>query len=73
MVDNDQISMPNFFKLAHYCNIQTIPKYTILGGTQIEVAKKGLLTNYPWKIGDVGMALNVPMSHSNQLAFGMCG
>jgi hypothetical protein len=70
MVDNDQISMPNFFKLAHYCNIQTIPKYTILGGTQIEVAKKGLLTNYPWKIGDVGMALNVPMSHSNQLAFG---
>ncbi len=70
MVDNDRISMPNFFKLAHYCNIQTIPQYTILGGTQIKVAKKGLLTNYPWKIGDVGTVLNVPMSHSNQLAFG---
>jgi len=70
MVDNDRISMPNFFKLAHYCNIHTIPKYTILGGTQIKVAKKGLLTNYPWKIGDVGTALNVPLSHSNQLAFG---
>lgn len=70
MVDNDRIFMPNFFKLAHYCNIQTIPKYTILGGTQIKVAKKGLLTNYPWKIGDVGTVLNVPLSHSNQLAFG---
>ncbi|QAT48609.1 DUF5057 domain-containing protein [Caproiciproducens sp. NJN-50] len=70
MVSNDRISMPNFYKLAHYCNIQTIPKYTVLGGTQIKVAKKGLLTNYPWKIGDVGTVLNVPMSHSNQLAFG---
>ncbi len=70
MVSNDRISMPNFYKLAHYCNIQTIPKYTILGGTQIKVSKKGLLTNYPWKIGDVGTVLNVPMSHSNQLAFG---
>ena len=70
MVSNDLISMPNFYKLAHYCNIQTIPHYTVLGGTQIKVAKKGLLTNYPWKIGDVGTVLNVPMSHSNQLAFG---
>ncbi|CAB1248211.1 conserved exported protein of unknown function [Ruminococcaceae bacterium BL-4] len=70
MVDNDGISMPNFFKLAHYCDIQTIPHYTVLGSSQIKVFKKGLLTNYPWKIGDVGTVLNVPMSHSNQLAFG---
>ena len=70
MVDNDQISMPNFFKLAHYCDIQTIPHYTVLGSSQIKVSKKGLLTNYPWKIGDVGTVLNAPMSHSNQLAFG---
>ena len=70
MVDNDQISMPNFFKLAHYCDIQTIPHYTVFGSSQIKVTKKGLLTNYPWKMGDVGMALNVSMSHSNQLAFG---
>ena len=70
MVENDGISMPNFFKLAHYCDIQTIPHYTVLGSSQIKVSKKGLLTNYPWKIGDVGTVLNVPMSHSNQLAFG---
>ena len=70
MVNNNVISMPNFFKLAHYCDIQTISHYTVLGSSQIKVSKKGLLTNYPWKIGDVGTVLNVPMSHSNQLAFG---
>lgn len=70
MVSNDTISMPNFFKLAHYCDIQTISHYTVLGNTQIKVFKKGLLTNYPWQIGDVGTVLNVPLSHSNQMAFG---
>ena len=70
MVDNSGISMPNFFKLAHYCDIQTISNYTVLGNTQIKVLKKGLLTNYPWQIGDVGTVLNVPLSHSNQMAFG---
>lgn len=70
MVDNDTISMPNFFELAHYCDIQTISHYTVLGNTQIKVFKKGLLTNYPWSVGDVGTVLNVPMSHSNQMAFG---
>jgi hypothetical protein len=54
MVDNDTISMPNFFKLAHYCDIQTIPHYTVLGSSQIKVSKKGLLTNYPWTIGGRG-------------------
>jgi hypothetical protein len=70
MVNNNRISKTNFFKLAHYCDIQTIPNYTVLGSSQIKVSKKGLLTNYPWKIGDVGAVLHVPLSHSNQLAFG---
>ncbi|WP_283608491.1 DUF5057 domain-containing protein [Faecalispora anaeroviscerum] len=70
MVLNDTIAMPNFFNLAHYVNIETISKYTVLGGTQINVSKKGLLTNYPWKIGEPGTVLNVPMSHTNQLALG---
>lgn len=70
MVSNDIIAMPNFFKLAHYVNIETISKYTTLGGAQIAVFKKGLLTNYPWKIGELGTVLNVPLSHSNQLALG---
>ena len=70
MVSNNRIIKTNFFKLAHYCNIQTISNYTVLGSPQVKVSKKGLLTNYPWKIGDVGTVLNVPLSHSNQLAFG---
>jgi len=70
MVSNNIIAMPNFYKLAHYADIQTISNYTVLGSAQINVAKKGLLTNYPWQIGDVGTILNVPMSHSNQLALG---
>jgi len=71
LVSNDAIAMPNFFKLAHYVNIETIPHYTTLGGTQITVTKKGLLTNYPWLIGDVGTILSVPMSHTNsQIALG---
>jgi hypothetical protein len=70
MVNNNRISKANFYKLAHYCDIQAIPNYTVLGSSCIKVSKKGLLTNYPWKIGDVGAVLHVPLSHSNQLAFG---
>jgi hypothetical protein len=71
LVSNNTIAMPNFFKLAHYVNIETIYNYTTLGSTQIAVSKKGLLTNYPWMIGDTGTILSVPMSHSNsQIAMG---
>ncbi|OOM81653.1 bacterial Ig-like domain protein [Clostridium puniceum] len=33
-------------------------------GSTIRVKKKGLLTNYPWSIGDIGSQLRVPISHS---------
>lgn len=40
-------------------------------GTQIVTAKKGLLTNYPWNIGDVGTTLTIPSAHtSGQIAYG---
>ena len=71
LVSNDAIANPNFFKLAHYVNIETINHYTPLGGSEISVTKKGLLTNYPWNIGGIGTALTVPTSHSNsQIALG---
>ncbi|WP_137697840.1 Ig-like domain-containing protein [Ruminiclostridium herbifermentans] len=38
--------------------------YAGFAGTEITVKKKGLLTNYPWNIGDVGTKLTVPLSHS---------
>ncbi|AQR93728.1 Ig-like domain-containing protein [Clostridium saccharoperbutylacetonicum] len=40
-------------------------------GKSITIKKQGLLTNYPWKIGEVGGTLTVPESHSTaQFAFG---
>lgn len=39
--------------------------------SNICITKKGLLTNYPWVVGDVGTNLSVPITHSlNQLAYG---
>lgn len=44
---------------------------TWFGGTKVKIIKKGLLTNYPWKIGEPGTILTVPNSHStSQYAFG---
>lgn len=31
----------------------------------VTIAKKGLITNYPWSIGDVGTKLTVPCTHTN--------
>jgi hypothetical protein len=48
--------------------------YHYFGGytnSKIIVKKKGLLTNYHWKIGDVGTQLSVPTTHStSNFAFG---
>jgi Predicted membrane protein len=33
-------------------------------GTSVKVSKKGLLTNYPWNIGDVGTVLTIPLAHT---------
>lgn len=57
-------------KLSSYLNI--IPNVSSwYGNTSVKINKKGLLTNYPWQIGDVGTTLTVPLSHSTgQYAFG---
>jgi hypothetical protein len=69
---------PNFQKLSQYLNIQDIPSqyngmappqlpdiYQTWGSTKVTISKKGLLTNYPWQIGDIGTILNVPYTHTN--------
>lgn len=33
-------------------------------GDRVKVNRKGLLTNYPWNIGEIGTTLSVPISHS---------
>lgn len=69
-------SHPNFSSLRNYLNEKlstydygnTIP---FIGDNQVVIAKKGLLTNYPWQIGDIGSNLTIPYAHStSQIAFG---
>lgn len=38
-----------------------IPRY---GNTKVKVARKGLLTNYPYSLGDVGTVMTTPESHT---------
>lgn len=43
----------------------TSPDYiSTYGNTTVKVARKGLLTNYPYTLGDVGTVMTVPESHS---------
>jgi len=58
-----------FNQLAAYCNVKMAPitsnwqPYSS-NGNQITVIKKGLLTNYPYQLGDVGTVLTIPYAHS---------
>ena len=52
-----------FNTLGSYVNINYVGG--LVGNvSSISISKKGLLTNYPWNIGDVGKTLDVPVSHS---------
>ena len=33
-------------------------------GEEVKICKKGLLTNYPWYIGEIGSKLNIPRTHN---------
>jgi len=60
---------PNFNSLVSYFNVTL--DTTGIGYTELEITKKGLLTNYPWYIGDIGDKLSIPMAHvTNQMAHG---
>lgn len=42
-----------------------------IGSATVRIVRKGLLTNYPWRIGEPGAVLRVPFSHStSQYVFG---
>ena len=39
--------------------------------SKIKITKRGLLTNYPWEVGDLGQELTIPLTHSyGQDAYG---
>jgi hypothetical protein len=64
-----------FGKLAEkYANMYVLGglgQFPAIGYNQVTIKKKGLLTSYPWAIGNVGTILNTPMSHTyGQFAMG---
>jgi len=64
-----------FGKLAEkYANMYVLgglDQFPAYGYNQVTIKKKGLLTDYPWAIGNVGSILNTPMSHTyGQFAMG---
>ena len=55
-------SHTNFNKLVNYVNMDlTSNPYT--ASTKVKISRKGIFTEYPWKIGDVGTTLTIPTSH----------
>ncbi|SFR65026.1 OmpL47-type beta-barrel domain-containing protein [Anaeromicropila populeti] len=50
-------------ELSPYTSGWTWPAYSC-GGTTVTIQKKGLLTNYPYQIGDVGTVLTIPNAHT---------
>ena len=58
-------SHDNFVKIAtNYLGLTVSNTIPVYGDSKVVIMKKGLFTNYPWNIGDVGSVLNVPMTHT---------
>lgn len=68
-------TLPNFRTLAPYLNM-SLPSTNLppwyngafidkdgIQKSKIVITKKGLLTNYPWQIGDIGTELVTPYTH----------
>jgi prepilin-type N-terminal cleavage/methylation domain-containing protein len=53
----------NFIKLQSYVNIQATTDLNWTGQTQVTIQKKGIFTEYPFSIGDVGTTLTIPRCH----------
>lgn len=59
-------------QLAEFANIKRFEEIGVDGGSAIgsdtiKIRKKGLLTNYPWLIGELGDELVIPPTHSTNL------
>lgn len=66
-----------FLDFLPYMNLEKIPSqyfhtpvsdipsnYQSWGSDEVTITKKGLLTEWPWNIGDVGTVLNIPYAHT---------
>lgn len=52
--------------LAPYCGLTFHDKcwYNCEWSSNVKIIKKGLFTNYPWNIGEIGTILTIPPSHN---------
>ena len=67
---HDTIGFTNFTSLSDLVNI-TMVSATMVASTEVSIAKEGIFTTYPYKIGNVGTKLTVPATHvSHQFANG---
>ena len=62
---NDALSHPNFNAFASDVGVRLVNGTTDMNAdTKVVIKKKGLFTNYPWTIGDVGKVLTIPAAHT---------
>jgi len=56
-------SHKNFNTLAHFVNLTLNSGVKYKSSTTVKIQRKGVFTDYPYKIGDVGTTLTIPTSH----------
>jgi prepilin-type N-terminal cleavage/methylation domain-containing protein len=63
--DTLTVGRPNFQKLADYLNItfDNNTDWQKYSGTKVTIKRAGVFTEYPYKIGDLGSELTIPLSH----------
>lgn len=54
----------NIEYLIPYLNFSKTAVSQSYASSQLKISKKGLLTNYPWNIGEIGTILNIPLTHT---------
>ena len=53
----------NFNTLAKYVNMELRSKVSYKSSNKVVIQKKGVFTEYPYEIGDIGTELTIPTSH----------
>ena len=53
----------NFISLKDYVALDMTSPDTSVQGTKVKIRKKGIFTQYPYDIGDVGTELTIPNTH----------
>ena len=58
-------TFPNMWALRNYFNILDYSSSLYPSSDKVYITKKGLLTSYPYNIGEIGTELTIPTAHSS--------